>query len=615
MINNKHIRVISLIAVILAGCFSLFPVFFGLDFTDTFYISCQHLYSGKISAFLPLTQGLYILTHNLLGDYVISYRIVNWAIYLLAYLLGFLLLCGKETKERPIFLLLLALAFVLMPLTNSNVFAGNSLTTLFIILTFASLVKVSSGKRCWFYGTSAFLALAMLSRFPNLALLAMTLVVGLLVCQQKDYLRLILSLISATAIYLITNILINGGVTGYLETITSSLNTMEASEGSNHSASTLLDGYFHSMKDMMGDIKYLAIIAVIPTVASLFKKKFIQYAGALLFIACQLGYVFTHVKLIEDIHYFLLIYFYSNICILIFVLGVAALLKHDIKGFGLSIGALLFSVCGAAGSDMSLFLMGGPLLALVPWLTLRIREESLTNDNNAKVKIVISLLLLSASAILYVRKGMLPIGLALLAITLISAWIFANKNIKLPFLSDHSNGSAVRYGLYATLLAGGIFSAYALRNVTFGDLSPKELKCTYEEPTLKWIRTNSLSHDFLEDVMANYRVDTTNNKVVFFGANSAVFSYITHTGMIRGVDFTQDPSPRNLAIVEEALAENPTLYLCPENPARSVWYSLEAYAPLDSIMTAHNYTCKAKGLYSIYYPSTLASDAHEDSIQ
>lgn len=614
-IKGRYLYIIGYITIILVTLLSFLPILYGLDFVDTFYFGCLYLLTDKTSCLFPLTQGAYLLTNKILGDYIVGYRIVNWLIYFASYFLGFILLCGKEVKSRPLYLFYLAFSLALLPLVNTNVFSGNSLTTLFLTLLFVSIVRIHSGNDKWFIGLCLFPALAALSRFPMIVSIPITLILSLLLFSKKQFPKVLLALTFSVISFLGISMALQGGLHSYISEISEVFSQQDPTSVSSHSTSDLLSAYLQGLKDCIREIKHLALITLIPLVISLHSKKLFHTLGRVTFILISIGYAYSQISRVSNDHYFLLTYLYANIFILTFFNCVLSLYRHDFRKCWLSLGAILISVCGVSGSDSSLILMSGPLFAITPWIFVSTNKCMRHTDNCEKWMLITMAMVLAVFSILYCNSRLQLIGVALLVVALVAS-CYASKwisNFSKSIKKDVRNSIPSTFA-FTLILIGSALSFYSILNTSFNDRPLKELKAQYDEPKFKWIRTNANSIDYFETVMQNYRVDSANNPVRFFGYNSSIFSYYTRTNVIKGVDFSQGPYTRNLASVEHALSQHPTIYLCIDNPATDPWYTFEDYAPLDSIMDCYGYKKVDKESFCIYYPQKLILHSH-DSIQ
>lgn len=609
--DYKNVNIVSCLCralLIIACVLSFSTVFFALDYTDSFFHGCNFLLSNKISVFFPFTQGLYLATNFLFGDYVIAYRIVNWLVYFGACLLVYFVLCKKDLAS----VLLLSMAVVAIPLTNTNVFNGNGLSALFLVGSFVSCVKFAEGHKKWIWILPVMITLGILSRFPNIVMIVMISITAPLFCRGKSLGALMCALFVSLSLFISTELVMWGGINNCIAAISRTFNSSVGGGGADHSLSFLFQGYLHTLKDMISYIKYLSVISIIPLLGFFTNRKSLHLLCAILYLCGQVVFVWLRVKLISDVlNYFLIVYLYSNICVLIYFQCILALLRKNLKMFGLMVLSLGISICAAAGSDSGLCLIGGPLFILLPWIVLQfIRTESSLSQSEI-VELMVSLLMLGICSFFYVRIDTRLVGILLFVVVLTMSWFWKN-NIEIS-LFRKSNESAFGYSLRTSIVFVFILSfvlvVTAKRNTSFHDRPLRELNSYYNIPQFKGIRTNGLSVEFFEQVMADYYTISPSEKVVFFGRNSALFGYVTGTGLINGVDFTQDDSERNLVCLRQFLVQNPIVFLCPENPGIYNTIKLKNYSNTHKmLLEEYGYSCVNKGTYAIYYPNRIKSN-------
>ena len=422
---SKSLNIASYVAFVLATMWSLYLVFFGLDLTDSFYFCCKFLYNDGVDVFMPFTHFIMRCGNWLFGDYVIVYRLINWLFFYLAYLCIYLFLISENRDFQKYGLWVLSLAIVLMTIVNSNVFSGESISAFFLIGSFISLYKAIHSNRWWLIGLSLSIALCVLTQFPNIVLIPILLVTSWLICAKRsDYGGVVLSIIFGFLIYVLVNSIIYGGLRAFQIVLTNAFSeTTSQGEGADHSTTFLLSEYLHSLKDIFSYIKYLAVLSVIPLFAFYTKKRYLLFAVAGVFIVSLLLFVKMRVKVVSDVYnYFLTAYFYAIISITIFSMVVLGILRHDMKLIGFGIIPLFVSLCAPAGSDSGLCLLGCVLFAFIPWFVYTFKKMLITLTKKELVIWMLSLVGLSVCAFVYVREGLLIVGVALLVLMLIALW-------------------------------------------------------------------------------------------------------------------------------------------------------------------------------------------------
>lgn len=599
-------KVLSLLEQI--GCYaivvisivsSFITVFYGLDLKDTFYHGCNFLYANQVNTFLPLTQCVYILMAKLFGDHIIVYRIVNWVIYFLSYIIAFNAISSKTNKRLTY--LLLSAAILHIPMATTNVFNGNSLTVLFITLSFISIYKISENNNRWIFVLGISIACAILSRFPNIVLIPLILI-GSIFLNRNVYLRILIAIIFSILIYICSVCIIHGGFTEYIVSLKNvSAKVTSDTAGANHSISFLFSEYLHTLKDMVSNIKYLAIITIIPLLSFISKK--IKYIFPVIFLVANAIFVYFRVNVVSDvIHYFLIVYLYSGICIIIFLLCMISLLRRKFRIFSCTILVLLLSISAAVGSDTGLCLMGGPLFALTPWLISTLHRDLKSTTKEELFTIIISLIGLAVAAALYVRNGQMIYGIVLFVLIFVAVYCY--RLLVVPFsqidkVVIYQNYRCVTFSIGLVILFTLSLCAYAKFHKSFHDAPIAELNTQYNIPQLKYIRTNHQTCEYIRKVIEEYNTIKSSSVVYFFGGDSAVFSYLMQIGLIPGVDFTQLDTPRNREAIKHVLNSNPILILCAANPVTQ-YYTLDEYIECDELLHSYGYECEEKEFCKIY---------------
>lgn len=608
---SKTINVTGYLAFALSTIWSIYLVFFGLDLSDSFYFGCKFLYSGEVNVFLPFTQFIMNCSNWLFGDYMIAYRLVNWLFYYLTYIFVYLFVQSINTDFRKYGLWILSGALVLMTNINTNVFSGESIAAFFLICTFISLYKAIHNNHWWLIGFILSVALCILTQFPNVVLIPILLATSWLLCNKKtDYGYIVLSLLASFVLYLIINAILYGGLGAYWNTLINAFASAASLEGgADHSTSSLLSEYLHTLKDTMSDIKYLSIICIIPLIPFFMHRKYAIYFATTAFFLAQLAFVKMRVQIISDVYnYFLIVYFYAIILISIFSMVVIGVLRHNWKLIGFAIIPLGISLCSPAGSDSGLCLLGSTLFAFIPWTAFSYIQMIKSINRKEMVYLVFSLVALSVCAFVYVREGMMMYGIVLLVCILIALWWVPNiKWEKLKFEGKVNMSGNTCFAISYILLAlvAVCFTLYAKNQNSFEWVSPKEFTCQHKFEQLKYIWTNPRSCQHVENVMNDYRTLATQGKtIVFFGHYSYVFSYLTHQREVPGTEFTQTDIPRNINALENYIRDKDIIvFLSPYNPASQV-ITVDEYPNTKLMLEQHGYSCEDKdNKYAIFYPS------------
>ena len=608
---SKSLNLASYVAFALATLWSLYLVFFGLDLTDSFYYCCKFLYNGEVDVFVPFTHFIMRCGNWLFGDYVIGYRLINWLFFYLAYLCIYLFIISENRDFRKYGLWVLSLAIVLMTIINTNVFSGESISAFFLISSFISLYKAIHSNRWWLIGLSLSIALCVLTQFPNIVLIPILLVTSWLICTKKsDYWYVALSIILGFLLYVLANSIIYGGLRAFQTVLTNTFaETTIQGDGADHSTTFLLSEYFHSLKDIFSYIKFLAVISIIPLFAFYTKKRYMLFVIAGAFIVSQLLFIKMRVQVVSDVYnYFLTAYFYAVIFIAIFSMVVLGILRHDIKLIGFGIIPLCVSVCAPAGSDSGLCLLGCALFAYIPWFVYVFQKMLKTLTKKELVIWMLSLVGLSVCAFVYVREGMMIVGVAFLVLMLIALWFVQYLKLKIVVLDGEISkngykGLVLSYTIWAIMALS--ITIYSKTQTSFEWLPMKEFTCQHKFPQMKYIWTNPRSCQYVEEVMNDYNSLVEQGKTItFFGQYSYVFSYLSHVGVIPGVEFSQTDITRDIEALERFIEDKDIIvFLIPHNPARQV-ITVDAYPKTRMMLEQHGYTCENKNnKYAIFYPA------------
>lgn len=610
-ISFIHQKAFGYLLFAITSVWSLFWVFFGLDWTDTFYFCSRTFYPNEVGdVFMPLTMGLLAVLNDTFGNYLIAFRIVNWLIFYLSYTLFYYALFVHKKREWEYGIYILSLAVFMIPIFNLNPFNGNALTVFALLGSFASLYLFVNRSQWWLVGLIAFITIGLLARFPNIVLLPMIVIFGWMVCPKiKNYVIVLAGILCSIALYLCINALHYNGIDQYFSLVAETFAKTSTSEGADHSVMFLLSEYLHTLKDMISDSKYLAFLAIIPLATLLTKKKWVVCGAVITFILAHILFLYKRVEIISDVcHYFLIVYFYAIICIMIFSICILALMRHDIKQLGWGILPLFFSLCQPAGSDTGLCLLGCPLYAFLPWLIYLFFEKTLKGITRRELCVLmLALVGLVVCATFYCRTGVnILIALAILMVMLVVVW-FANQLLANRFQilnqnTEKHNGVAWSY-IFLVVLCMGL-AVYAKSHRSFHDKPFAELRYQHKFPELKGIYTNIDGIQLVNKIMEQYATDNTKyDDIYFFGNESEIFCYLSKTGMVKGTDFSQDDSQLNIDAIAEILTSKPVLYLIAYNPAKGTEWQRQ-YPKLHSLMKENGYIYVSHEEYGIFYPQS-----------
>lgn len=604
----NFMEILGIICLISSSIWSLWRVFYGLDLLDTFYFACDYLYSGRVSVFMPLNQGLFVLINKICGNYIIAYRIFNWLFAIVPPIAIYSLVRTLDINWRGCGLFLTSVAIILMTSMNVNVFNGNSISALCIIGALISVFHVAEGRWKWCVGIFCCVLCGILTRFPNIIMIPIIVAMcGFVTHNFKDYLRMCGSLIMALVAYIGISALIFHGLGNYYDALHYAFSSTTNSTGSNHSLQFLMSEYLHSFKDIISDIKYLAILCIVPIITLMTTKRWLINALLVLFVFAILIFIKIRVPIISDVfNYYLIIFCYALICIVVFLMFVLGIFRHDRKLIGWSLMPVLLSLCSPAGSDSGLCLWGWSLFAFIPFIVYIFKIAIKDIEKSEILLMIISLFALACISVVYCREGLMTWAILLILIYLAFVWCLSYFKCRFTIIKCNPfipNTLGVDVVISFLSLIVSVLTIYAKHNMSFEWVSPKQFTCQHNEEELRYIKTTLPNCKFVDEVMAEYRLfSKSKQNVIFYGFNANVFNYLTKQGSVKGTDFSQDDSPANLAALEEAITNKPVVFLCPCNYTKQN-YTLEEYPNVRQMLESYGYVSINKGIYAIFIPS------------
>ena len=611
---QKTIRISSYFALALATFFSLYLVFLGLDYRDSFYYCCKFLYEENVDVFFPFTHLVFNFCKWLFGDYMIIYRLCNWLFFYLTCFVLYLFVQSVDKGFRTYGLWILSISIILVSNVNTNVFSGESISAFLLSCTFISLYKATHTSRWWLVPLSVSVSLCILTQFPNIVLVPILLLTSWLYCSdKKEYCFIVLSVLAASVLYVVIGCCLYDGLSAFVDEIKSAFSFHSNLESySEHSINSLFLGYVTSLKHIITYIKYLSIICILPLITFFTTKKSLRYIVTIVFVFLQVLFVIKRVPIISDwFNYFIIVYSYAIIFIFVFSMLVLGLLRRDKMLIGFGIIPICISLCSPAGSDSGLCLLGCSLFTFVPWLFFSgIRMlESISKEEI--LYLILSLVGLSLCSFVSVREGMLIVGVALLIGLLVAVWcipFLKIKRIKFQSEKNKMNPLCISLGFFVIAIMVAFLTIYAkYYNSHDGNLSSQLTE--YRIKQLKYIKTNADCCRFVDEVMNDYNnLKEKGKSVIFYGNKSYIFGYLAHVGMVPETEFTQADIPSNNDALERFIAgKNVTVFLCPDRPFLHD-YSLADYPQLYKMLERYGYICEPKGLYAIFHPSSQSSE-------
>ena len=608
---SRIFEILGYVAFMLATIWSFYWVFYGLDLTDSFFYGCTFLYNqGTVDAFFPLTHYTMNVCRWLFGDYMIVYRICNWLFFYSAYVILYFFVQSLDESIHTYGMWTLALSLVLLTNLNTNVFSGESLSVLFLVTSFISLYSATqSGNRWWLIVLSVSIALCSLTQFSNIVIIPILLLISWLYCNQyQDYGCVVIAILSGLVLYLISNCILYGGWTAFVDSFTATYNnSVSAGAGSDHTIEFLMSEYLHTLKDIISIIKYLSLICIIPMLAFIIRKKYYVYLTILLFAILLL--LFTN-KRVPAVNYESIVFYYAIIFILVYSMLVIGLIRHDRKIIGDSIIPIGVSLCSPAGSDSGLCWLGMTLFAFIPWIVIRNKQLFKSVTEKEIAYIIVSLIGLSACSFLYVRDGLMIVGICLLISIMVALWFVPRINLCSRYLIGRGISpygiTCCAYSYIIVAVVAICVTIYAKSNQSIEWVSPKQLTSQHKAEQLKYIYTTPTSCQYVEEVMNDYEdLARQGANVIFFGYTSYVFGYLSHQGAVPGVEFTQTDISQNIDALERYINKhNAVVMLCPSNHTVNK-LSVKDYPCTINMLESHGYVGEYKEGYAIFYPSNI----------
>lgn len=595
--------------LVVSSFVSFLSVFWGIDLKDTFYMGCLFIENSPMPMH-QITQFLYVTIVNIFGDRIIFVRVFNWFLFyfsiLLVYFVGI-----QKSKRNYASCIILSVCVLLIPLLETNVFNGNSLTVLNLTCFYICVYKNDGDSLFLDFVEIVFLCLAILSRLPNIVVLPFLLISTPLIKYKnfKSMLRQILIICVVLAAVAIVDTILFDGFDNYYELLTIAM----ASESS-HSISVLLNVYINAIKDVVSDIKYLTIVFALFIFCFLVRKKLFRIVSFILSLVLLCYLIIKKVNIITPIiPYHISVFVYAITVLCLFINCAICILKLEYGLFGKQILLFLVSMTCAAGSDTGIYLAMMPAVILFPIVFVNMIGLLSSCKTGHLMVVIVMLFVLSFCSLLYCRSqivGVICFSVSLgcfIVLSLInnnSILCFGRRfDLNLAFFSSVDKKSIYKcsFVLCTIIVPIAIFHRY---NTVFWDKPINDLKYEIGIEQLHHIRTSKESFAYVENVMKYYDelVDNGYERIVFFGSNSFVFSYVTHIGIIQGTDFLQEHNEKNEDAVMKSLIECPAIIVCNSDFYNNNVYQAVPKTPIEKKIIDKGYVCEEKEECRIYYP-------------
>lgn len=576
----------------------------GMDYTDPFYYIVRYTSNGFLDSFHLLNQGLFVLTHKLLGGYLISYKLVVWLFYALG-MISCLLYGFNRTENRTLLYIGTIVGFLCLPnATWEFAFNGNSMSIFGVVLLLIALGSYTKGNKYALIGIGLLMAFLPLVRFPNIVLFIIALLISPFLCENwKEYGYVILSLSVGIILYILINCIVFGGLSEFANSIKISFTETSDTTAADHSISHLFEEYLHSLKDGVSYYKLLFPLAIVPLLGYFAKNKI--YAWILAIISL-IGFIaIIKLKVIPDAWFFS--WFASSIYMMLcIIVCVFAVIRGDKKLFGWGLLPIGLGLGCCAGSTTGLTLFWAPICAMAPFILIKMDYVLKSTNKNELIWVIIAFLGIAVCSFLYCREDTMILGVIGLVL-LITIVYFLSKKITFNIDKLVFNPDNARIPLKTILATIIVCSSILFVASCWLDRGQRPLH-TYvypiNEPKLKGIHTTPEQRIWIEDVMHEYRQLNNPQNIVFYGFVSDIFPYLADIPSIKGVDFSWHENERNLQAFIKATETNPIVFLCPSNPRCST-YNLNSYPTINEYLLSKGYTKEQHEYYAIYYPQKV----------
>jgi|GEM_PF-4257589 len=534
---------IKILFLFLSLAYSLNFIFWGFDFTDSFY------YLTKLSEYdrYPMVSGslfLGFLWTELFGNSLISVRLFAWICGILAIILPFVTLLPRKQWMDKIYFLVLAIVF--MGPFFINGYNPDIPTLLINSLSIIFLFKYGESqqlKYIFLLGVTS--AISVFLRFPNILMFP---AVSAFICLfeylfyksgcKKSFLQKSLGILLFVTVFIIVLCIIAHIFCGSVENYFLQLKGSIKSTGENSASHTAQPMLKSIMKDFNKIIMYLGVIILFYYIFNIYNKvKNYVLKTVVLFLIYFLFFQFVSSEIIGYSYYWELKKFFSAILVFIAIVACIKNMENSsfIKLFGnLFIIALAF--IGTLGSNTGLLKFSPLLLCFLPFLLSETKMNFLKN--------------------IY----LIPLILMLV--------FFVVREYTYPFEDE---------------------------KIT------KLTSVVSAQPKLKYIRTTPLRAHFVEDVMEEYSKIENEKNVIFFGLHSHIFYYLSEIKPLHGSLFRTSPSDnRQINKIKNQISEtHPVLFLFHDYPEA---YRITDQTPLEDMLIDNGYHLLQKTYFKIYFP-------------
>lgn len=485
---------------------------------------------------------------SIFGDSLISYRVLNWMLWILSALLPYFILVPSDLRIRN--LKFVSLSLILTAVLNFNMYGGDVSTLFFLTLSASFIIKYYYTNKVihlLIFGICS--SLLILVRFPNiLMVLAFIVVLGIME-YSKNYPklpggRIVLSFVKKISVYFVVCIacylLIIRIIYGSLSEFTSKLTLSILNTDESHTIITMVKVY----------LKHFV--------------KLFQYVGV-----CFLLFIIINNKL----NFSLLIQRILTILALLFFI---LFLKVEI---------------GIGGYNVNISLFYSAIICSILILNSIFHFHKQENDKLVFISII---LILAIIPVLGSTTGLFryaPFLISFLPVILVS-----NQSV-------FQEKPDLRY-LFVIFI---LFTVYTKMMFVYEDSNITNLKYEFKTEKLKHIRTTRANVEYIDDVLKVFEGFEKDKKtVLFYGKVSHVFYYLTDTKPLCQVSFWMPPYDLNeVKKVEQTVISNrPVVIFVPSYPEISAqnFKNRNSISPFEEMLIENGYYASAKNSFIIYNP-------------
>ena len=295
------------------------------------------------------------------------------------------------------------------------------------------------------------------------------------------------------------------------------------------------------------------------------------------------------------------------------ILAAIAIYQHDRQLFAWALLPIFCSIPAAAGADSGLAYMSAPLFCLIPFICLTFYKKAQSFGRSEYYVACGFTLFMIVFAYMYMRSSLqTPAIISFFAVYAAIFWLGGRNDTvssdtpkSEPAETATTNQIMIFWGVFVFLLTLSV-CVYA-KFLQQGDERPiAECRYAFSQPQLKGIRSNKQTVEWCNSVIADYNAYKKDGKtIVFYGYMSNMFSYLTHDGKIKGVDFTFKPNERNMHAFTEAVATRPIVFFIPLIPGSRPLYSINSYDIMYEYLLVRDYKCIDRNDYLIFLPNTV----------